>query len=92
MTADAAQLGRIDLAIQRLGRAMALLEQRVGQRLADAATQAGGALAQDRARLAADLEVAHGRHRELAEAGALASEALGRAIAEITATLGERAP
>lgn len=43
----------------------------------------------ERARLIADLEAAHEREKALEEAGAQASVALGRAIAEIRAALGD---
>ena len=70
---------------------MALLEQRMVQRVTEAGAQAGGLLDQDRAKLAADLDAARGRERALEEAGAQASVALARAIAEIRAALGEQA-
>ena len=43
---------------------------------------------EERSRLVADLEAAHEREKALEEAGAQASVALGRAIAEIRAALG----
>ena len=89
MTADAGQSGRLDVAVRRLERAMALLEQRMTHRLAEAGAQAGGLFDQDRSQLAAALDAARGRERELEEAGAQASAALAEAIAEIRATLGE---
>lgn len=46
---------------------------------------------EERARLVADLEAAREREKALAEAGEQASVALGRAIAEIRAALGEDA-
>ena len=92
MTADAGQNGRLDVAVRRLERAMALLEQRLAHRLAEAGAQAGGLFDQDRAQLAAALDVARGRERELEEAGAQASAALAEAIAEIRATLSEGRP
>jgi len=78
----------LDLAVRRLERAVALLESRTAARTAgDADT--GGLFDQDRARLAAELDAARARERALEEAGAQASEALGRAIAEIRAALGD---
>lgn len=79
----------LDLAIRRLERALAVLEQRLADRVARAGAEAGGLFDQDRAKLAAELDQARARERELEEAGAAASAALGRAIAEIKATLGQ---
>jgi len=87
MAAATVGTSRIDVAVKRMERAMALLEQRLEQRLAEASAQAGDLLAQDRARLATDLDYARGRQRELEEAGAQASQALERAIVDIKATL-----
>jgi hypothetical protein len=81
----------LDLAIRRLERALALLEQRLADRVARAGAEAGGLFDQDRAKLAAELDQARARERELEEAGAAASAALGQAIAEIKATLGQAA-
>ena len=87
MTADADSA--IELAARRLERAVALLEQRIAQRIATASAGAGTASDEDRARLAAALDEARARARELEDAGAAASQALARAISEIKATLGE---
>ena len=81
--------GAIELAARRLERAVALLEQRIAQKLAVASAGAGTAFDEDRARLAAALDDARARERELEEAGEAASQALARAIAEIRATLGQ---
>ena len=81
----------LDLAIRRLERALAVLEQRLADRVARAGAEAGGLFDQDRAKLAAELDQARARERELEEAGAAASAALGKAIAEIKATLGQAA-
>ncbi len=81
----------VDLAAKRLERAVALLEQQVSTRTARAGAEAGHASDQDRARLAAELDQARARERELEAAGAQASEALGRAIGEIRAALNEDA-
>jgi mRNA degradation ribonuclease J1/J2 len=78
---------RIDQAAKRLDRAVALLEQKLS-RLSDEA-QSGGLFDEDRAKLAQDLDASRARERELAEAGEQASQALGRAITEIRAALGE---
>jgi hypothetical protein len=74
----------LDLAMKRLERAIALLEQRRG-----AGPAAGGGLfdQDDRARLAEELDQAKVREKALEAAGAEASAALGRAIAEIKAAL-----
>jgi hypothetical protein len=79
----------LDLAVRRLERAVAMLESRMTDRMAQAGAEAGGLFDQDRARLAAELDAARSRERALEEAGAQASEALGRAIDEIRAALGD---
>lgn len=81
--------GSLDAAIQRLDRAVTLLESRVSSALRNAKSQTGGLFDQDRSDLAAQLDQARGRERELEQAGAEAARALGRAIAEIRAALGE---
>ncbi len=90
MTVDAGREGRLDLAIRRLERATTLLEQRLAHRLAEAGADAGGLFDRDRARLAADLDAARGRERDLTVAGEAASAALAKAIAEIRALLAEK--
>ena len=77
--------GPLDAAVRRLERAVAQLEQQVGQRAQ--ASQTDQAFDDDRARLAAELDQARARERDLEEAGAQASAALGRAIVEIKAAL-----
>lgn len=77
----------LDLAAKRLEQAVHVLEQRLAQRLKSAGETAGGLFDQDRAKLAAELDEARARERELAAAGAEASAALGRAIAEIRSAL-----
>ena len=89
MTADAEPSGRLAVAIKRLDRALALLDQRLAHRLAEAGAQVGGLFDRERAQLAADLDEARARERELREAGAQASAALDSAIAELRDTLGE---
>jgi hypothetical protein len=81
--------GAVELAARRLDRALALFEQRLAQKIAQASAGAGTAFDQDRAQLAAALDDAKARERELEEAGQAASAALSRAIAEIRATLGQ---
>ena len=82
----------LDLAAKRLDAAMHVLEQRLAQRLKTAGEAAGGLFDQDRANLAAQLDEARARERELEAAGLEASEALGRAILEIRAALNGAAP
>jgi hypothetical protein len=77
----------LDVAARRLEQAVHLLEQRLAQRLKTAGAEAGGLFDQDRANLAAELDEARARERELEAAGAEASAALGRAILEIRAAL-----
>ena len=79
----------LELAAKRLESAVHVLEQRLSQRLKQAGAEAGGLFDQDRAKLAAELDASRARERELAEAGQQASHALGRAIAEIRAALGD---
>ena len=79
----------LDLAVRRLERAVAMLESRMTDKMAEAGAEAGGLFDQDRARLAAELDAAKSRERALEEAGAQASQALGRAIEEIRAALGD---
>jgi hypothetical protein len=88
MSADGSADSALELAARRLERAVTLLEQRIAARLAAASAGAGSAFEEDRARLATALDAAGLRERELEEAGAAASEALARAIAEIRRTLG----
>jgi hypothetical protein len=83
----------LDLAARRLEQAVHVLEQRLAQRLKSAGDEAGGLFDQDRANLAAQLDEARARERDLEAAGAEASAALGRAIVEIrTALNGAAAP
>lgn len=93
----------LDLAVRRLERAVSQLEQRLAAKtaetkraLAAAAAAGGGSVAapglfeeDEKAQLVADLEAAREREKALEEAGEQASVALGRAIAEIRAALGE---
>ena len=82
----------LELAARRLESAIHVLEQRLTLRLKAAGDEAGGLFDQDRAKLAAELDAARARERELEEAGAQASAALGRAIQEIRAALNGQAP
>ena len=65
--------GGLDQAIFRLERAVNQLEHRVGSLVAQAEGANGGLFDQDRAKLAAELDAARSRERELEQAGALAS-------------------
>lgn len=82
----------LDLAARRLEQAVHVLEQRLAQRLKDAGAKADGLFDQDRAKLAAELDEARARERELEAAGVEASQALGRAILEIRAALNGASP
>ena len=88
MTTEATD-GVLEAALQRLDRAVAQLEVRVNN-LVNAAEGANGELFDmDRAKLAAELDAARARERDLEAAGSQASAALGRAIADIRAALGD---
>ena len=84
MNRESAGESALDQAVKRLDRAVGQLEQRMAR-----AAPAGeaGLFDQDRARLASELDQARAREKELEAAGAEASAALGRAIAEIQAAL-----
>lgn len=89
----------LDLAARRLERAVTQLEQRLAARatVAVASATASSASSSDlfdgeAARLKVELDAARERERALEEAGAQASVALGRAIAEIRAALGDEGP
>lgn len=73
----------LDQAVKRLDRAISQLEQR----LAGGASKGADLFDQGGAQLAAELEKAKVREKELEQAGAEASAALGRAIAEIKSAL-----
>ena len=94
----------LDLAVRRLERAVSSLEQRLAAKAAEAKRTPSSKVAdvsgppdlfpeafgdEERARLVADLEAAREREKALEEAGEQASVALGRAIAEIRAALGD---
>ena len=75
----------LDQAVKRLDRAVSLLEQR----LAVATGKGDDLFDRGAGKLAAELEQARLREKDLEAAGAEASAALGRAIAEIKAVLGD---
>ncbi len=89
----------LDLAARRLERAVTQLEHRLAARAtvavasaAASSTSASDIFDGEAARLQAELDAARERERALEEAGAQASVALGRAIAEIRAALGDEGP
>ena len=83
--------GVLEAAIRRLEQATGQLEVRYAAVAQRAEAGNGELFDADRARLAADLDAAKGRERELETAGLNASRALGRAITTIRAALGEEA-
>jgi hypothetical protein len=87
MLLEADRENRIDQAARRLDRAATVLEQRLSRRIAEADAGAGGLLDADRARLAAELDMARARERELEAACAEASRALANAIEQLGAAL-----
>jgi Domain of unknown function (DUF4164) len=89
MSEEPSRETRIDRAVRRLDRAATLLEQRISRRIAEAQAQGGSLIDEDRARLAAELDAARGRERELEAAGAQASQALAAAIAEMQTALAD---
>ena len=89
MMREAGPDSAVDAAARRLERAIAVLEARLDEVTDKAANFAGGLFDDDRDRLAAELDDARARERALEQAGAQASQALGRAISEIRAALGE---
>jgi hypothetical protein len=89
MIEEAQENGTLDVAIHRLDRALGQLELRLAAVMTEVQQANNGLFDQDRAKLAAELDAARSRERELEIAGALASQALGRAIADIKTALGE---
>jgi hypothetical protein len=92
MTPEATEGGVLDAAILRLDRAVAQLEVRVNVLVSEARGANGELFDLDRAKLAAELDAARARERDLEAAGSQASAALGRAIADIRAALGDDEP
>ncbi len=82
----------LDAAARRLDLALAKLESRMGAAVSSAKAEVGGLFDHDRSQLAAELDAARARERELKAAGAEAAEALDKAIAEIRQALGAKAP
>jgi hypothetical protein len=79
----------LDAASRRLDLALARLESRLNGLAATAKAEVGGLFDNDRAQLAAELDAAKARERELKAAGAEAADALDKAIAEIRGALGQ---
>jgi hypothetical protein len=77
----------LERAATRLEKALTRLEDRFDQLTGH--SKAGELFEDDRQRLAAELDAARARERDLAQAGEQASQALGRAIAEIRAALAQ---
>ena len=82
--ADASPL---EAAASRLERALSLLESRVNDLASRADSTNGGLFDFDRSKLASELDDARARERQLEEAGAEASRALGEAIEGIKRAL-----
>ena len=89
MTQEAAEGGVLEAAILRLDRAVTQLEVRMNALVNEAHGANGELFDLDRAKLAAELDAARARERDLEAAGSQASAALGRAIADIRAALGD---
>lgn len=79
----------LDQAVKRLDRAISLLEQRLTGHAGKPGAEGGDLFDQRSGDLAAQLDQSRLREKELEEAGAEASAALGRAIAEIKAALSD---
>jgi hypothetical protein len=87
MSEEPSRETRIDRAVGRLDRAATLLGQRIARRVAEAGAQGGSLIDEDRARLAAELDAARSRERDLESAGDQAAKALATAIAELQSAL-----
>jgi hypothetical protein len=85
MSQEPAPETALEMAAKRLDRAVSLLERKLTR--GGGSSDPGGLFQEDRSRLAAELDQARARERALEEAGAEASAAFGRAIAEIEAAL-----
>jgi hypothetical protein len=85
--ADPADDAPLEAAARRLERALSLLGSRVNSLADRLEANSGGLFDYDRSKLAAELDAARAREKELEAAGAQASEALARAIDQIRAAL-----
>ena len=88
MMREGASESPLESAARALDKAVAKLESRMGGLMSTAKAEVGGLFDHDRAQLAAELDAARGRERELQAAGQEAAQALDRAIAEIKSALG----
>ncbi len=86
-TSDVQDESPLAAAARRLERAVGILEGRVGELSTKAEGSSGQLFDIDRSQLASDLDDARARERELKEAGAEASQALGQAIAGLKRAL-----
>lgn len=86
---DAVEGERVDLGLEAATRRLDLAMSRLEAKLVERVARIGDtdAFAEDRARLAADLDAARAREKALEQVAAEASEALGRAAAEVRAAL-----
>jgi hypothetical protein len=89
MTDETQIILSLDEAARRLDHALSRLEVRMNALAGEAESANGGLFDQDRAQLAAELDASRARERQLEEAGAAASQALGHAIAGVRAALGD---
>jgi hypothetical protein len=89
MTDETQPILSLDEAARRLDQALSRLEVRMSALAGEAESSTEGLFDQDRAHLAAELDASRARERQLEEAGAAASRALGHAIAGVRAALGD---
>ena len=89
MVRETSESGALEAAIQRLDRALSQLDLRVASLAAQAGAANGELFDHDRSVLAAELDAARSRERELEAAGAQASEAIALAIGELRQALAE---
>ena len=87
MTGDLEATSALDTAVRRLDRAIGALEARLSARLVELERDDGELFNQDRTKLAAELDAARAREKQLETLAAEASAALGRAAAEVRAAL-----
>jgi hypothetical protein len=90
MMREAGAESALDAGARRLDRAISMLETRLTGLMSTAKAEVGGLFDLDRAKLAAELDAARGRERELQAAGREAAQALDKAITEIRSALGQR--
>lgn len=87
MAQDLPLEGPLDLAVRRLEQALTTLEAKLAARAAAEQDQDNDLFSQDRSRLAAELDAARARERDLERVAEEASAALGRAASEVRAAL-----